>query len=133
MKKMFTSVMAAALAVSLAACSSDSSPTEPSPTTGSIVGTVTAAPGVQINLSNARVAIYATVAEMNADRLIQQTALSGSSPTWSYRMDNVTPGTYYLDVCIAQGGQLLCAFFGNPSPIQVAAGQTTNASITFIP
>lgn len=133
MKKIYTAAAAAMMVLTLAACSSDSSPTEPAATTGSITGTVTAAPGVQINLSNARVAIYATVADLNADRVIQQTALSGSSPTWSYRMDNVTPGTYYMDVCIAQGGQLLCASYGNPSPLQVAAGQTTNASITFIP
>lgn len=133
MKKILALALAAVVMFASACNGDDSTP----PTTGTITGTVNLAPGLPYNLTNARVAIYASIQDMIIDSFIQQTALTGNSPTWTFQMANVTPGTYYLDVCIATPQGLLCDYFtttgAQPSPIQVAAGQSTNVTITYSP
>ena len=123
---------ALAAGVLLGACGDATGPTA---TTGAISGTVSVSPGIQANLSNARVAIYASVADMEADRLVKQTAMQGSGAAYTFKIDEVVPGTYYLDVCLAVAGGLACGEYstggGQPSPISVAAGQTSSVSVVF--
>jgi hypothetical protein len=121
----------------LGACSSDkdNDPVGPPATTGVITGTVTVAPGITANLTNARVAIYESLADWEVDAYFQETYLAGSPPRWSFNFQNVTPGTYFIDVCVFVPN-LSCYLYqdnGRALPVQVAAGQSKNISITFRP
>ncbi len=108
---------------------SDSNPTAPAATTGTIKGTVQLAAGVSTNLNNARVAIYTSVADLSADRVVKETALSGSGATYQFTLNDVTPGTYYLDVCLNGNCASYTTNGTSEAPISVAAGQTANITV----
>jgi uncharacterized protein (DUF2141 family) len=125
-------------------CGSDE-PTSPEPTTGTISGTLSLAPGMSGDLNNTRVAIYASYDDWANDRTLMFVAASGSGSTASYTISNVTPGTYYLDAWkdVNNSGSWdsgdLFGVYGttqwpNPtlSPFQVIAGQTSTINVSII-
>jgi hypothetical protein len=126
------------LVTSLAACSSDRT-TGPEKgessgggvvaTSGSIAGTVTLSPGVPGSLANARVAIYASVADRQFDRLVKQTAVTGAAPNHTFAITDVAPGTYYLDVCYLPVSATSCRNPSPDNPITVIAGRATPVTL----
>ena len=125
-------------------CGSDE-PTAPTPTTGTISGTLSLAPGMSGDLNNTRVAIYSSYDDWANDRTLMYVAASGSGNSASYSMSNVTPGTYYLDGWkdVNNSGTWdtgdLFGVYGttqwpNPtlSPFSVSAGQTVTINVSMI-
>ena len=135
-----TSVLAIATALSssLTACSSDSlvAPQQdngvavalPS-ASGTISGMITLAPGIGGSLGNARVAIYSSVADRRADRVVRQTALPNTGPNYGFTLTDVAPGTYYLDVCFIVAARLSCFNPSPDNPITVIAGRSSTINI----
>ena len=132
------------LGVLFLSCGSDE-PTGPEPTTGTISGTLSLAPGMSGDLNNTRVAIYASYDDWLNDRTLMFVAASGSASSASYTMSNVTPGTYYLDAWkdvnnsgTWDSGDLFGVYgttqWPNPtlSPFQVIAGQTSTINVSVI-
>jgi len=113
-----------------------------SATSGQISGIVTLAPGMSGDLGNARVAVYSSYDDWNADRVMRQQAVVGSGASISFTMTNLPGGTYYLDVWkdIDNDGAFdFGDFYGvngtiqwptvTPAPIAVVVGQTASASV----
>jgi hypothetical protein len=136
-----TSILAitTTLSASLTACSSDSlvAPqqgngmmVQPLPAaSGSITGVISLAPGIAVSLGNARVAIYTSVADRRADRVVRQTALPNTGPNYAFTLTDVAPGTYYLDVCFIGATQISCLNPSPDNPITVIAGRSSTINI----
>lgn len=125
-------------------CGGDENGTTPTPTTGTISGTLSLQAGVSGNLDNARVAIYASYDDWLNDRVLLFTAASGGTNA-TYSLGNVTPGTYYLDAWkdvnnngLFDSGDLFGWYgtgqYPSPtlSPFSVSAGQTATINVTCI-
>ncbi|MFQ5649223.1 MAG: hypothetical protein ACE5IY_04715 [bacterium] len=67
-------------------------------TQAEIVGTVTLDPGIDIDLKNARVAIYAGILDFVAEVATETTSLRGDSPQFSFQTGPLNPGNYFLDI-----------------------------------
>lgn len=63
-----------------------------------VTGTAHFPAGVSGDLSNAKVSIYTTWDNWNANQPIKFVAAIGSGAAVTFTMDNVLPGNYYLDV-----------------------------------
>ena len=70
----------------------------PTPTTGVVTGTASLEIGMSGDLGNARVALYADIADWEADRPFVFVAATGTGPEAAFTLTNLPPGTYYLDV-----------------------------------
>ena len=118
----------------------DDPPPPPPATTGTVSGTIGLVPGSPGSVSNTRVALFASVDDWAADRVVYQTAADGSG---NYTIANVVPGTYYMDAWKDNDGSGtitgpdLFAVWGtvttsgaNLTPIPVAAGATQTVSFT---
>ena len=133
-----SSIAAGLMVTALTACGSDA-PTAPEKdpiiqqpvveTSASIVGTVSLAPGIPGSLANARVAIYTSVADRQFDRLVKQTALSGTGPDFTFTITDVAPGTYYMDVCYLPVSAATCFEPYPDSPITVLANRTNTVVV----
>ena len=133
------------LAATLTACDSndpvDPPPPPPPPaTTGTVTGTIGLVPGSPGSVNNTRVALFASVEDFQADRVVYQTAADGSG---NYTIPNIVPGTYYMDAWKDNNGNGgidgpdFYAFFGNVTtsgstltPIPVGAGTSQTVSVT---
>ncbi len=111
-------------------------------TSGQITGVVTLSPGMSGDLGNARVAVYSSYDDWNADRVMRQQAAQGSGASITFTITNLPGGTYYLDVWkdIDNDGNFDAGdFYGvhgtiqwptvTPAPIPVVVGQTSTASV----
>ena len=135
-----------ALTTVFAACDSgggDDTPPPPPPpqaTTGSVTGTIGLVPGSPGSVGNTRVALFASVDDWADDRVVYQTAADGSG---TYTIDNVVPGTYYMDAWKDNDGSgtitgsdfyavygTLTTSGANLTPIPIAAGSSQTVSVT---
>ncbi len=111
-----------------------------------ITGTATVAAGVQADLRNSRVAIYASQADWFANAVIQSVSATGTEYSVTFSFPNLAPGTYYLDLWKDMDASAtyttgdLFGFFGNGTwpnaitfdPILVVQGQMTSVPGIFI-
>ena len=144
MKKLWFLLFALILVVSVVSCGGEEEQ-EPTPTTGTISGTLSLQAGVSGDLNNSRVAIYESYDDWLNDRVLLFTAASGSGASATYSLGNVTPGTYYLDAWkdVNNNGLFdtgdLFGWYGTGqypaptlSPFSVSAGQTASINVTMI-
>jgi uncharacterized protein (DUF2141 family) len=117
-----------------------------SATTGTIVGLASIVPGIPGDLTDARVALYASLNDWMNDRVLLSVRAAGSGPSVTFSLENLPPGVYYLDVWKdANGSGMFDSgdFWGcygtsswpNPSltPIMVIAGEITSVSVSVVP
>jgi uncharacterized protein (DUF2141 family) len=143
MKKLWFLLFALILVVSVVSCGGEEE--QPTPTTGTISGTLSLQAGVSGDLNNSRVAIYESYDDWLNDRVLLFTAASGSGASATYSLGNVTPGTYYLDAWkdVNNNGLFdtgdLFGWYGTGqypaptlSPFSVSAGQTAAINVTMI-
>ena len=127
--------------LSISACDSSEPAGDPA-TTGVISGVVSVQVGVSAAIANARVAIYGDFDDWNNDRVLRFVAAAANG---SYSFQNITPGTYYADVWLDRNNDAvintndLYGVYGSnaypnfqPTPFDVAAGQTINISFEAI-
>jgi uncharacterized protein (DUF2141 family) len=144
MKKALLVLFALILVIGLVSCSKKED-TTPTPTTGTISGTLSLQAGVSGELNNTRVAIYASYDDWANDRTLKFVAASGSGSSATYSITAVTPGTYYLDAWkdIDNSGTWntgdLIGVYGTTqwpsptlSPFSVSAGETVTINVTCI-
>lgn len=67
---------------------------------------------------------------------LRREALRGGPHAYSFSLDAVPPGTYYLEACLRFAAGLGCAPFttdsrGNPTPVEVRSGRHTEVQIRF--
>jgi uncharacterized protein (DUF2141 family) len=105
-----------------------------------ISGTAQATAGVQIDLRNSRVAIYADYNDWVMDQYVMTATGTGNEYAVSFSFTGVAPGTYYLDLWKDMDNSAsytagdLFGFYGtgawpaniNFTPITVLQGQITN-------
>ena len=135
------------LALGLSACDSgggDDTPPPPPPpppaTTGTLSGTIGLVPGSPGTVANTRVALFSSVDDWAADRVVYQVAADANG---GYTISNIVPGTYYMDAWKDNDGSgtitgsdfyavygTLTTSGANLTPIPVAAGTTQTVSVT---
>jgi hypothetical protein len=128
----------------MAGCSD--SPTEPAPPPppeedAFIKGRISLDPGVNIDLSNARVAVYTSPEDWENDAWVDQAAVTRSGNGFQFTVGPLNPGTYYLDIwkdrnnsgVIDVGDYFMVYTTGHNAlrPIQVLDHQTTTIEIRF--
>ncbi len=91
-------LMSTALIFSACKKDDDPAPTPPPPTVTQIVGSVQFPAGTSGDLSNAKVSIYTSWDNWDANQPIKFGACSGSGASVSFVIIDVLPGNYYLDV-----------------------------------
>lgn len=69
------------------------------PMPGRITGTITLAPTFLSGIENSRVAIFTSQENLNMRRPALDVGVTGSFPSYSFVMENVRPGRYYLQAC----------------------------------
>jgi len=142
-RKTLLVLFAVLLVVGFISCSNEETP--PTPTTATVSGTISLQAGVQGDLNNARVAIYASYDDWANDRVLKFVAASGTGSSATYSITDVTPGTYYLDAWkdVDNDGTWstndLIGVYGTTqwpsptlSPFSVSAGQTATINVTCI-
>ncbi len=109
------------------------------PTQTGITGTGSLQIGQAGNVGNARVAYYANLNDWANDLAIAFVALQGEGPTGTFTLNEVPPGTYYLDIWkdmdnngVIDGGDFF-GWYGNGvypngslTPFAVVQGQMKN-------
>jgi len=116
-------------------CGGEDNPTPPAGGTG-VQGTVTVVPGSPADPTNARAAVYSSLADFANDAWVKQSAVARSGSVWTFTIDQLTPGTYYVDVWkdinndgfVNVGdiyGYYTTGTLGQPAPVVVAASQLT--------
>ena len=111
-------------------------------TTGTISGTISLPAGAAGDVTNTRVATYASFDDWNADRVLKFTACAN---TGAYTIPGLPPGTYYMDAWKDMNGNSvidLGDFFNvygsgsypnyQLSPVSVAAGQTVSINFQVV-
>jgi uncharacterized protein (DUF2141 family) len=138
MKKVWIFTFALVLAVSVVSCGTEE---EPTPTNGTITGTVTLQPGVTGDLDGSRVAIYVSVVDWQNDNTLKTTQASGGTSSATYTISDVIPSQYYLDVWKDVNNNMqfdsgdLWGVYGatqyppTPSPFTVSSGQTVTIDV----
>ena len=112
----------------------DDNPADPGGTTG-IAGTVTVQPGSPANPTNARAAVYSSLADFANDAWVKQTAVVQSGSVWTFSLE-LNVGTYYVDVWkdIDNSGTInagdIYGYYttgqgGAPAPVMVVQGTMT--------
>lgn len=112
------------------------------PAVTQITGTASFPAGTSGDLSNAKVSIYTSWDNWNANQPIKFGAVTGSGASASFTLTNVNPGNYYLDVWKDQDnngiwtsndyiGWYGSGGLGSPSltQFQIAEGQTFNCTV----
>jgi len=143
MNKVWLLLFALILVVSAVSCGGDEA--EPTPTTGTISGTLSLQAGMSGDLNNTRVAIYADLVDWANDLVLVSVGASGGGGSATFTLSNLTPGTYYLDAwkdvnnnTLFDTGDLYGWYGssaypgGSISPLMVSAGQTTTVTIQMI-
>ncbi|GAB4289909.1 MAG: hypothetical protein Kow0098_08070 [Ignavibacteriaceae bacterium] len=115
----------------------------PTPTTGTIAGKITLPPGAGGSIENIRVTIYQNVVDWNWDRAITTSATDASG---NYALNNLTPGTYYLDAWkdnynnqVIDAGDYYGVYgsgtypYYQLNPCQCSAGNTTTLNFIIYP
>ncbi len=156
MKKIVILLAIAGLLAFITSCSSDDS-TQPATTTttttvqttttvavttGTISGTISLPAGAAGDVTNTRVATYASFDDWAADRVLKFTACAN---TGAYTIPDLPPGTYYMDAWKDMNGNSIIDlgdFFNvygsgsypnyQLSPVSVAAGQTVSVNFQVV-
>lgn len=85
-------------------------PPPPPPGTG-IVGTITPAPGSNVELSNSRIAIFASLDDLNDQRPFQVKALPSDAP-FTFQFEPINAGEFYVDLWKDTNGDNIIDFTG---------------------
>jgi hypothetical protein len=142
MKQILHTALFLGLLLFVARCDSSEPQAEPTPTTGSIAGRVSLAPGVAGSIDNTRVAAYKDFADWANDRVLKQVAAASNG---NYAINDLPPGSYYVDAWkdnnnSAQwdSGDYLQVYGSGsypayqPSPVSVEAGKVTTINMELI-
>lgn len=129
----------AAIAVATGCGGGDSGPAAPQPTAQGITGAVTVQPGSPADPTNARAAVYSSLADFGNDAWVQQVAVQRNGNAWSFSLD-LNAGNYYVDVWkdnnnngLFDGGDIYGFYTtgqgGQPAPVMVRDGQMSSISL----
>jgi uncharacterized protein (DUF2141 family) len=103
-----------------------------------ITGTAKFAPGTSGDLSNAKVSIYKSIDDWFANNPVKWTAVSGAGNSVTYIINNVTPGTYFIDLWKDNDndsnwstGDFVGLYADNNGmiPFTISEGQTVNINL----
>jgi len=125
----------------IAACGGgggNSNPVAP-PATAGIAGAVTVQPGSPADPTNARAAVYTSLADFQNDAWVKQAAVQRSGSGWTFAID-LNVGNYYVDVWrdnnnngVIDGGDIYGYYTtgqgGAPAPVVVNQSQMTSVSL----
>jgi hypothetical protein len=103
-------------------------------TRGQLAGTVTLLGDVSPPKSNARVSLYSSMSDFetgHAARVGEATPSAGTPRTFSFRVDEIVPGAYYIRACFAFGCGEYRDDIGALSPVSIRAGRTTMLALRF--
>jgi hypothetical protein len=113
------------------------------PTTGTITGTATFPAGTSGDLSNAKASLYTGLTEWQNNIPVKYVAVSGSGAAVSFTLNDIVPGTYYLDVwkdidnTATWTANDFVGWYGSGglgsitlTPLQVTAGGTFTTNVT---
>jgi len=132
------SVLVAGLA--LAGCGGgDNSPMAP-PASTAIAGSVTVQPGSPADPTNARAAVYTSLADFNNDAWAKQAAVQRNGTAWSFTIPDLNAGNYYVDVWrdnnnngVIDAGDIYGYYStgqgGAPAPVLVNQGATASVTL----
>lgn len=116
---------------------------ENSPDVTQVVGTASFPAGTSGDLSNAKVSIYTSWDNWNANQPIKFTSAQGSGASVSFTITDINPGNYYLDVWKDNDNDAFWSVgdfvgwygtggLGSPSltEFQIGEGETFNVSVS---
>lgn len=117
----------------LPACGGDDKPGPVAPSATGISGTVTVQPGSPADPTNARAAVYSSLADFNNDAWVRQTAVQRNGTSWNFSLE-LNLGSYYVDVWkdvnnngVIDGGDIYGYYTtgqgGAPAPVMLTQGQ----------
>jgi hypothetical protein len=116
------------------ACAERNSPVEPVPLTGALTGTITLLGSVGVAPSG-RVALYPSLADFEQRRAAYDGALTrvtGYERMYTFQLDSVHAGGYYLTACWVFGcGEYRDKETGALLTTVVVAGQRTHLTVDF--
>ena len=120
-----------------AACSSADPVVAPTPSAGRVQGSVAVVgdPSPPGGLAGSRAYLLAGPEDRRTDA-VRQVDLGGGPRLYTFAIDAVPPGRYYLEVCIELGSGAACSHYAHavgqdPAPIDVRAGRVTELAVRF--
>jgi hypothetical protein len=117
----------AALALVLA-CSNSNAPEPPG---GEIAGEVDLLLDPPRPPASGIVQLFTSPAALDVGHALREAPLAGGPARWTFRLDGVRPGTYYLGACFSFGCNFHSDIEGHPAPVMVTSGETTSATMNF--
>jgi len=104
------------------------------PTTGELTGTVTLLGDVIPPVSSARVLLYASESDFEigrASRAGEASQRAATPRTYTFHLEGITPGAYYIRVCFAFGCGEYRDASGTLSSVPIWAGSKAMLALTF--
>lgn len=77
------------------------------------------------------VQLYASLEAVDLRQAFREAALAGGPADWTFQLEAVPAGTYYLGACFAFGCGTHSDIEGQPVPVEVTAGETTTVVMAF--
>jgi hypothetical protein len=111
-----------------AACSDGNSPDSEA---GAIQGEVHLLGPLPLPLNSGVVQLYASLEAMDQRQAFREAALAGGPADWTFQLEAVPAGTYYLGACFAFGCGTHSDTAGEPAPVKVRALETTTSVMAF--
>jgi hypothetical protein len=110
------------------ACSNSNSPRLPD---GEIVGQVDLLAEPPQPPTTGVVQLYTSPSAVEARHPSREAPLVGGPGNWTFQLEGVPPGTYYLGACFSFGCTTHSDIEGHPAPVTVISGETTSATVNF--
>ena len=121
-------MLAATALVLVTACSDGESPEPPD---GDVEGEVHLLGDLTEPPASGAVQLYASLTAVDQRVAFREAALAGGPANWTFHLENVPAGTYYLGACFSFGCGTYSDIEGHPAPVEVVGSQTTTAVMTF--
>ena len=120
-------LLTAALAL-MFACSNSNSP---QPSGGEIEGQVDLLVDPPQPPTSGVVRLFTSPSAAKGGHAFREAPLAGGPDKWTFHLEGVPPGTYYLGACFAFGCNFHSDIEGHPAPVTVTSGETTSATMDF--